>query len=152
MRKLAGLALLALATPSFAGELCGPGRFCGYAPIVDLLDGESITTLEGGIHGGTFRWDGPFGNLHVWGIGWAGKPVGRVAIESNAKGLARFKMRREKGKYVVAIWNRKHGAAYFKSDHPLTRDQVAAIDRVDLFEEGGLQPEGCRLRTIFVWE
>lgn len=144
--------LLTICGPAEASDLEGPGRFCGYAPIVDLLVGESVTTLNGGIHGGSFRWDGRFGRLHVRGIGWASKPEGRVAILSNARGHTRFKQRREEDKYVVAIWNRRHGAAYFESDDPLTRDHIAAIDRVDLFDEHGPQPEGCRLRTMFSWE
>ena len=58
---------LALSTPSYCADLEGPGRFCGYAPIIDLLPGESITVLKSGIHGGSFRWDGAFGSLDVLG-------------------------------------------------------------------------------------
>jgi hypothetical protein len=142
---------LAIATPASAGVLQGPARFCGYAPIIDLLEGESVTTLAGGIHRGLFRWDGPLGSMVVTGIGWASKPPGRVALERTAAGQVRFKQRREKGKFVVAIWNREHGAAYFRSERPLNKAQIAAIDRVSLFNEGE-NPKGCKLRTIFVWE
>ena len=57
-----------------AGELVGPGRFCGYSPIIDLQAGEKVVTLQGGIHGGSFLWEGPFGKLEVHGIGWASPP------------------------------------------------------------------------------
>lgn len=51
MRELVAAAALATALPFFAeaGELEGPGRFCGYSPIIDLLPGERITTLEGDV-------------------------------------------------------------------------------------------------------
>ncbi|WP_213980882.1 hypothetical protein [Sphingomonas sp. dw_22] len=134
-----------------AGELNGPGRFCGYAPIIDLVAGERVVTLQGGIHGGTFRWEGAFGMLDVHGIGWASKPPGRIVARRAGKGPVRFGQRRVDGKYMVAIWNGRHGAAYFQSPRALTRAQLAAIDRVDLFEEGE-EPQGCKLRTIFSWE
>ncbi|MGX5713614.1 hypothetical protein ACWKWJ_13010 [Sphingopyxis terrae subsp. ummariensis] len=143
-------ALLGAAAAS-AGELKGPARFCGYSPIIDLLPGERIETLSGGIHGGTFRWTGNFGSLKVNGIGWASKPKGKIASKRNAMGHVRFAQRRSEGEYVVAIWNRSHGAAYFSSADPITKLQLAAIDRVDLFNEGE-HPEGCKLQTIFSWE
>ena len=140
------------AAPSVsAGELSGPSRFCGYSPIIDLLPDERIETLTGGIHGGTFRWTGDFGSLEVSGIGWASTPKGEVALKSSATGHVRFAQRRVDGKYMVAIWNGSHGAAYFSSPVPITKAQLAAIDRVDLFEEGQ-EPEGCNLKTIFSWE
>jgi hypothetical protein len=140
-----------IGAPALAGGLQGPARFCGYAPIIDLVEGESVTTLEGGMHGGIFRWDGPLGSMVVTGIGWASKPPGRVALERTAAGQVRLEQRRDEGKYVVAIWNRENGAAYFSSEKPLTKRQIAAIDRVGLFNEGD-NPKGCKLRTIFVWE
>ncbi len=139
------------ATAVSAGELKGPARFCGYSPTIDLLPGEHIETLSGGIHGGTFRWTGDFGSLEVNGIGWASKPKGVVALRRNAKGHVRFAQRKRDGEYSVAIWNRAHGAAYFSSLRPLTDAQLTAIDRVDLFNEGE-NPDGCDLRTIFSWE
>jgi hypothetical protein len=144
--------LLAVSLPVQASDLNGPGRFCGYAPVIDLLEGESVTSLDGGIHSGSFRWDGSFGTLYVRGIGWASKPKGRVAVSSNARGVTRFKQSRIKSEYVIAIWNRNYGAAYFKSKRPMIEEQIAAIDRVYLFDEDGPQPDGCKLRTIFVWE
>lgn len=144
-------ALALAASPAHAGELKGPGRFCGYSPIIDLLAGERIKTLKGGIHGGTFRWDGAFGSLVVDGIGWASPPAGWMLSGATSKGHALYDQRREDGRYTVAIWNRRHGAAYFSSRRPLTRQQLAAIDRVDLFEEGEA-PENCKLRTVFSWE
>lgn len=134
-----------------ASELKGPGRFCGYSPIIDLLEGERIVTLEGGIHSGTFRWEGAFGTLDVTGIGWASRPAGAIVGGPTRKGHARFKERAGEGGFKVALWNRKHGAAYFASPVPLTGAQLAAIDRVDLYEEGQ-EPEGCRLRTTFSWD
>jgi len=145
-----GLALFC-ATSVAASELRGPARFCGYAPIVDLLAGEKVTTLEGGIHAGTFRWEGPFGAIEVYGIGWAAPPEGRVLRAQSGTTPARFAQRRVEGRYEIAIWNGAHGAAYFSSPRPFTARQVDAIDRVRLFEEGQ-DPPGCKLRTIFVWE
>ena len=145
------LALLLGAGTARAGELSGPGRFCGYAPIIDLLPGERVVTLQGGIHGGSFRWEGPFGSLEVHGIGWASAPPGRMAREPTSKGHARFEQRRSKGRYTVAIWNRAQGAAYFSSRRPISRKQMAAIDRVDLYQEGQ-EPKGCDLWTVFSWD
>jgi len=148
---VAAVAVALLAAPAAASELKGPARFCGYSPIIDLLPGERVETLSGGIHSGTFRWTGDFGTLGVTGIGWAGEPKGEVAVDKNAKGHVRFKQRRTDGAYMVAIWNGANGAAYFSSDKPITEPQLAAIDRVDLFEEGQ-ETEGCNLKTIFSWE
>jgi hypothetical protein len=147
------VAVLALALPSatHADELEGPARFCGYSPIIDLLPGERVATLGGGIHGGTFRWTGDFGSLEVRASGWSKKPKGRVAVRRNAKGYVRYVQRRIGDDYVVTIWNRSYGMAQFHSTAPLTKAQLQAIDRVDLFDEGQ-EPEGCKLRTIFSWE
>ena len=145
------VAALLVAPAASASDFEGPGRFCGYSPIIDLLPGERIETLSGGIHGGTFRWTGDFGSLEVNGIGWASKPKGKVVLKRNGMGHARFAQRRTEGEYVVAIWNGSHGAAYFSSADPITKVQLAAIDRVDLFNQGE-DPEGCKLRTIFSWE
>jgi len=51
-------------------------------------------------------------------------------------------------RYVIAIWNGAHGAAYFSSEKPLNARQIEAIGRVQLFEEGQ-DPPGCNLRTSF---
>ena len=141
----------ATAAPVSAGELAGPGRFCGYSPIIDLLEGEKVTTLQGGIHGGSFRWDGAFGSLEVNGIGWASRPKGRIVSKQTDVRPARFAQRRTDGRYQIAIWNGRHGAAYFTSPNRFTRQQIEAIERVRLFEEGET-PEGCNLRTVFSWE
>lgn len=142
---------LSLAQVTSAGELKGPGRFCGYSPIIDLLPGERVTTLVGGIHGGSFLWEGRFGSLEVNGIGLASRPPGKLLAGKTSKGHVRFKQRFESGEYVVAIWNERQGAAYFSSAVPITARDWAAIDRVDLFQEGE-DPEHCNLRTIFSWE
>lgn len=152
LRLVAPLACIAASlSAAQASELKGPARFCGYSPIIDLLPGERIETLSGGIHAGSFRWTGDFGSLDVDGIGWGSKPEGRVASKRNARGHVRFAERRVDGRHVVAIWNGAHGAAHFSSAKPITETQLAAIDRVGLFEEGQT-PEGCNLRTIFSWE
>lgn len=70
------LSTAALLTPEGPPDLTGPGRFCGFAPIIDLLPGETITTREIGIHSGSFRWTGKFGAFEVRGIGWASEPKG----------------------------------------------------------------------------
>lgn len=142
---------LMFATQAEAADLAGPGRFCGYAPIIDLLPGERITTLDGGIHGGSFVWEGAFGSLEVRGIGWANRPRGRlIGAASNAK-PARSKQRRRDGGYEIAIWNGGHGAAYFRSTTPFTVLQAEAVGRVTLFEEGQT-PSDCKLRMLFSWE
>jgi hypothetical protein len=153
MRKLIVAAVLAAGLPLLAeaAELEGAGRFCGYAPIIDLLPGEKVTTLEGGFHSGTFRWEGPFGSLDVRGIGWASRPKGRMVEAQKGTKPARFAQRRKGDRYEVAIWNGGHGAAYFSSDKPLNAHQLKAISRVRLFEEGQ-DPSGCALRTRFSWE
>jgi len=154
IRLLASISLgfaVFCAIPAEASDLRGPARFCGYAPIIDLLAGETVSTLEGGIHGGSFRWEGAFGPMEVRGIGWASRPPGRILRAQTDTRPARFAQRRVEGRYEVAIWNGAHGAAYFMSPTPFTARQLAAIDRVTLFEEGQ-DPPDCKLRTIFVWE
>lgn len=148
---LAPAAALLLFAQGEAAELAGPGRFCGYAPIIDLRPGESVTTLENGVHGGSFIWRGAFGSLEVHGIGWASRPKGRMIGFASAAKPARFKQRWAEGRHQIAIWNGGHGAAYFRSPTPFTARQVEAISRVTLYEEGET-PSGCNLRTGFFWE
>lgn len=152
MRRL-GLyfaAAVAIAAPVSAGDLNGPARFCGYSPIIDLLEDESVTVLQGGIHGGSFRWDGAFGSLEVVGIGWASRPSGRMISKQSGLRPARFAQRRTEGRYEIAIWNGNNGAAYFRSNSRFTKQQIEAIERVRLFEEGET-PENCDLRTMSSW-
>jgi hypothetical protein len=141
---------LSVATPCEAADLRGPARFCGYAPIIDLLRDESVTTMGGGIHGGSFRWNGKFGSLIVHGIGWARRPDGESAEPGSNSRPAVFKQRRVSDGYEIAIWNGAHGAAYFNSAKPFTPRQLEAIRRVTLFEEGET-PSNCKLRTTFDW-
>lgn len=154
-RLIAAVAAAALsAAQAEAGDeavgLEGPGRFCGYSPIIDLLPGERITTLQGGIHGGSFRWEGAFGSLLVHGIGWASRPDGRILESQTSTKPARFEERRVDERYEIAIWNGAQGAAYFSSATPFTERQIAAIRRVNLYQEGQ-KPSGCDLRTSFYW-
>ncbi|WP_088182389.1 hypothetical protein [Sphingobium sp. Z007] len=154
MRILIAAALMLSAVapiPAKASEIMGPERFCGYSPIIDLRDGEKVTTLEGGIHGGSFRWEGAFGTLEVNGIGWASRPKGQIVKARSSDRPARFSQTRVEGVYQIAIWNGEHAAAYFKSPNPFTQPQLDAIDRVELFEEGQ-SPSNCKLRTFFSWE
>lgn len=150
MRTLVVAAVLAVALPTLAeaGGIEGPGRFCGYSPIIDLLPGEKVTTLVGGIHAGSFRWEGPFGSLDVRGIGWASRPKGRIVEVQTTTKPARFAQRRMNKRYTISIWNGAHGAAHFSSEKPLTARQVEAIGRVQLFEEGQA-PSDCKLHTSF---
>ncbi|MGH7027739.1 hypothetical protein [Brevundimonas sp.] len=151
MITLMVLAISGAAFSSTVHELEGPARFCGYSPIIDLLPGEKVTTLEGGIHAGSFRWEGAFGSLNVAGIGWASRPPGRIVVAQSGARPARFAQRRVDDRYVVAVWNGANGAAYFSSPSPLTPQQISAIGRVTLFEEGQV-PLGCDLRTAFSWD
>jgi hypothetical protein len=137
--------------PVYGDELKGPLRFCGYSPIIDLQRDETIQLLSGGIHGGSFRWSGPFGSLEVHGIGWASRPQGRIVKKLSGDTPARFAPRRQDGRYKIAIWNGGHSAAYFISDRPISDEQIRAIDRVRLYEEGQ-NPVGCDTRTVFSWE
>lgn len=146
----ASISALLFSTPAASADLVGPARFCGYSPIIDLLPGEKVTTLEGGIHGGSFLWEGTFGTLEVHGIGWASRPKGRIATARSSTKPAMFAQRRVDERYVIAIWNGANGAAYFSSARPLTVPQLEAIKRVNLFEEGET-PSGCSLRTVFSW-
>ena len=107
--------------------------------------------MDGGMHGGTFRWQGAFGDLTVYGIGWASKPEGRMLSRRTSAGQRPFAVRRDGQDYVAAIWNGRQGAAYFRSPKPLSDEAKAAIDRVSLTQEGE-EPTGCKLRTIFVVE
>lgn len=143
-------AALTMGAPASAADLNGPARFCGYSPIIDLLKDESVTVLQGGIHGGSFRWEGAFGSLEVSGIGWASRPPGRIVSPQSGQRPARFAERRTEGRFEVAIWNGEQGAAYFRSDSPFTKQQVEAIKRVRLYNEGET-PEDCDLRTVFSW-
>lgn len=149
------IGFLALAVPATASaqasELEGPARFCGYSPIIDLIHGEKITTIDGGIHGGRFRWAGAFGEMEVHGSGWARRPKGRIIKAYSTNGPAQFAPRRLHGSYQIAIWNGSKASAYFISTLPFTTDQLRAIDRVRLYEEGQT-PDGCSLRTVFAVE
>ncbi|MEN2711761.1 hypothetical protein ACQKOH_01085 [Sphingomonas sp. NPDC092331] len=147
----AGL-LLALAGSGQHGVVDGPGRFCGYGPVIDLRAGERIKLGQGGIHSGRFRWKGAFGSLDVTGIQWGSPPSGEGRKQPTAAGQTLFEAWREGGRHVVAIWNGSHGVAYFRSSRRFTPAQLAAIERVSLFDEAGPAPEGCKLRTVFVWE
>jgi hypothetical protein len=143
-------AALPLALASMASDkpdLVGPARFCGYSPIIDLLPGERVTAGNGGMHGGSFRWEGEFGALDAYGVGWASRPKGRALGQPTAKGHIRFRERRDDKRYVVAIWNGRHGAAYFKSDRALSDAQLNAIERVSLFDENDQEPAGCDFRA-----
>ena len=146
------IGLLSLAatavTPAKASEIEGPARFCGYSPIIDLLYGEKVTTLDGGMHGGSFRWEGAFGAILVYGIGWADRPKGRIIKAHSAISPARFAQRRTEDHYQIAIWNGANAAAYFKSPRSFTAAQLRAIDRVRLYEEGQT-PTDCGLHTVF---
>ncbi len=139
-----------VAGPAAASELEGPARFCGFSPIIDLQPDETITTLTGGIHGGSFRWDGASGSLVVPGIGWASRPRGRLVVEASDGSPGRFAEQKRDGKYTIEIWNGRQGAAYFESPHSFTIEQRAAIERVRLFQEGE-ELSNCDLRTVFVW-
>ena len=139
-----------VATPAAASVLEGPATFCGYSPIIDLQPGETVTTLQGGIHGGSFRWDGAFGSLVVHGVGWASRPNGRLVVAPSEGNPGRFAQRKREGKYTIAIWNGRQGAAYFESPTRFTEQQRGAIERVRLFQEGE-DPSDCDLRTVFAW-
>ena len=137
-------------TSATASDLEGPARFCGYSPVIDLKSGEKITTLRGGIHGGSFLWDGDFGSLVVRGIGWASRPKGRLVVEPSEGRPGHFAQRKRDGNYIIAIWNGRQGVAYFESATRFTDQQRAAIERVRLFQEGE-EPSDCDLRTVFAW-
>lgn len=144
MRQIFATALLAglLTTQGHAAEIAGPARFCGDAPVIDLLPGERITTIVEGTHETRFRWDGEFGSLMVRGIGWAIQPKLRLAKRGSEGKPTLFRQRRVKGGYETAIWNGANGAAYFSSPRPFSQAQLKAIERVGLYQEGQ-RPKGC---------
>ncbi|MGB3740424.1 MAG: hypothetical protein WA948_13870 [Pontixanthobacter sp.] len=144
------LSLGLVSTSARASELEGPARFCGYSPIIDLKPGEKITTLQGGIHGGSFRWVGDFGSFVVRGIGWASRPEGKLVVQPSDGIPGQFAQQKRDGKFFIAIWNGRQGAAYFESPNRFTDELRAAIGRVRLFQEGE-EPLECDLRTTFVW-
>ncbi|MBL8771076.1 MAG: hypothetical protein JNK30_06800 [Phenylobacterium sp.] len=147
MRWAMAVLIAAIAAPAAAAELAGPARFCGYAPIIDLLPGERVVDLASGIHAGHFRWEGAFGALEVAGIGWARRPKGRIVTPVQDGRPAVVAQRRTRDGYVIAIWNGAQGVAYFTSPRPFTRAQREAIRRVTLYEEGDTPP-ACDLRMV----
>ncbi|PXA98760.1 hypothetical protein DMC47_06870 [Nostoc sp. 3335mG] len=147
---MAAILARAAGAPAAASELRGPGRFCGYSPVIDLVAGERVVTLKGGIHSGSFRWEGPWGRMTVWGSEIGSPDDEKVAVERTAGGTTRYAERREGDRYVITIWNRSSAMARFSSKRRFTAPQLAAIDRVELFD-AGQRPEGCNLKTIFVW-
>lgn len=151
MRRLVPTAALFVsccwANVAGASELKGPGRFCGYSPIIDLVKGERIIALDGGIHSGRFRWEGAFGTLEVRGNGWA-SPPGGLTMKPTAKGFAQFRATEPN---TVGIWDGEHAVAYFSAPAGLTAAHLAAIDRVDLFGEGE-DPGKCNFRMLFSWD
>ena len=143
-----------LAAPAAAEEsegFKGPGRFCGYSAIIDLRAGERIIPTGGGIHGGAFIWRGSFGELEVMNLGWAAEPTEEPMPYRTGTGQTQFPEVFQDGRYLKRIWDRAHGTATFRSKRPLTKGQLAAIDRVGLFTEGGA-PENCNYRTVFSWD
>lgn len=129
----------------------GPGRFCGYAAIIELRSGERIIPTQGGIHGGTFEWQGAFGKLEVVNIGWAAKPREEPMPARTGTGQTQFPEVLGKDGHSKKIWDRANGVAIFTSDAPLTAAQLEAIDRVGLFTEGE-RPENCKYGTVFSWD
>ena len=89
--------------------------------------------------------------MTVLGTGIASPGDEKVAVERTPGGATGYAERRDGDRHVVAIWNRSTGTAWFSNDRRFTAPQLAAIDRVQLFDESE-RPEGCNLRTIFVWE
>jgi len=143
--------MLAAGDPAAAHALHGPGRFCGYSTVIDLRADERVVTLEGSIHSGSFRWEGPWGHMTVRDSEIASPGHRKVAVERTPGGAIRLAERRDGNGYVVAIGNGRSAAAWFSNDTRFTAAQLAAIDRVTLFADGQ-QPERCDLRTVFVWE
>jgi hypothetical protein len=146
---LTGGALLVAAAGATAADLEGPARYCGYSAIIDLAPGEAVTAQSGGMHGGWFEWSGSFGTLQVRNNGFAKRPEGTRFRELTTTGQTRFHPTRKDGKYRIALWNRRYGTAYFQSDERFTESQLAAIDRVHLYDEWS-KPEGCSFRTARV--
>lgn len=148
--RIAGGLLLALyalaASPALADEheptpFTGPGKFCGYATIIQLQDGETISPGEGGIHGGNFVWEGEFGRLEVVEIGWA-KPRGSTMQTRTAAGMLQIAESTERFDFVRTIWNGEYGVATFTSSARLLGHHIDAIGRVTLFNEGE-RPQDC---------
>ncbi|MFM1977479.1 MAG: hypothetical protein RL145_2325 [Pseudomonadota bacterium] len=140
-----------LTTPARATEVTGPARFCGYSTIIDLEAGEKVRIVDAGIHAGRFLWLGSFGALEVRNIGWAKRPAGRIVRKSTQAKPARFQQTKSRDVYSVALWNGRQGVAYITSSTRFTTNQIEAIDRVKLYQEGE-PPQNCTMRTVFIWE
>jgi hypothetical protein len=127
----------------------GPGRFCGYSAIIDLRQGETISNMEGGIHGASFAWSGAFGRFDIRANGWAAPPSSSVVMV-RPDGVRELATRRSKGHYQTTLWNGRQGVVSFTTDRRPTAAQMAAMRRVSLFQEGE-EPSECRYRMTFSW-
>lgn len=153
MRFLLSMLIMLLFFPAqsaWAGEISDSGRFCGYSVIIDLQDGETISTIDGGIHSGTFNWKGSFGELLVMNSEIS-SPDDAPLLKHNSFGHGIYDLGLVEAEYTLAIWNGKSAAAFFYSDTPYTQEQIEAIERVDLFDETIGRPENCNLSTVFHW-
>ncbi|WP_336925740.1 hypothetical protein [Altererythrobacter palmitatis] len=147
---LAGLLVAGCAHSSEGNKsiFTGPAKFCGYATVIALREGETITPQEGGIHSGRYVWDGEFGRLEVQEIGWAAAPVEAPMQERTAAGMIQFAERKDGFRFVQMIWNGEHGVASFISPRRFSRQQIDAVGRVTLFNEGQ-RPQDCEYNFLF---
>ena len=131
----------------------GPGRFCGYATVIDLRPDEQITARQGGIHSATYVWSGPFGSIAVSEINWASRPTQVVRKVSSEGGIEIFQLRGGTSKPLYVVSDGGHLVAYLTS--PQFRKNTSDLDRIrriGLFDHAGDEAKGCKYRMIFSWD
>jgi hypothetical protein len=156
VRVTAGAILAALAAAGAAASdkpWTGPGRFCGYATVIDLLPAESIGERELGIHGAQYLWISDRGAVRIQEINWAAepRPVARRLGTVNDAELVALGRKSKLGRY--ALWNGDHLAAYFTSSAVRSdTDALHIARRLMLVDHAGAKGEGCKYRILFSWD
>ncbi|WCM27836.1 hypothetical protein NDN01_02590 [Sphingomonas sp. QA11] len=131
----------------------GPGRFCGYASVIDLQPGEQIIAGEGGVHGASYIWSGPFGAIVVDEINWASRPKHVVRSISKEGGIEIFQLRGGGSKPLYVVSDGGHLVAYLSSSmFRKNKSDLKYIRRIGLSDHAGDKGTGCKYRMLFSWE
>ncbi len=128
----------------------GPGRFCGYATVLDLADREQLVLGEGGMHSSHYRWSGPFGAIDVSEINWASPPdgSGRVIVETGSRRT--YRKRLVSGEWKYAVWDKGHLTAYLSSNaFDGSKRDLTLVDRIALVDHAGETAKDCKYRLVF---
>jgi hypothetical protein len=144
--------LLALAAPggdAASDPWRGPGRFCGYATAIDLIDGETLTPGDGAVEVAEYRWSGAFGSVDVSEINWAVAPrhAGREVESTQRRHVYR---KRDAGHWRYTLWDggklvaRISGTAFDGS----IRD-LGLMRRISLVDHAGANAPDCKFRIYY---